>query len=86
MRQIGRTIALGILIFVAALASESKWGEARAQGLADIDARVVATNIPGASAIAQVGTFVMPRPKCCLLRRDPWLPDFLNSRKKAQKQ
>jgi hypothetical protein len=63
MRQIGRTIALGILIG-AALASESKWGEARAQALAGINApvvvnaRVVATNIPGASAIAQVGTFV----------------------------
>jgi hypothetical protein len=63
MRQIGRTIALGILI-VAMLASESKWGEARAQTLAGINARVVvnarvvATNIPGASAIAQVGTFV----------------------------
>jgi len=57
MRQIRRTIALGILI-AATLASESKWGEARAQALAGINARVVATNITGASAIAQVGTFV----------------------------
>jgi hypothetical protein len=55
MRQIGRIIALGILV-VALLASESEWGEARA--VAGINARVVATNIPGASTIAQVGTFV----------------------------
>jgi|HubBroStandDraft_6_1064221.scaffolds.fasta_scaffold214014_1 hypothetical protein len=57
MRQIGRTIALGILA-VAALASECGWGEARAQGIAGVDARVVAKKIPGASAIAQIGAFV----------------------------
>jgi len=57
MRQIGRTTALGVLV-VAALASECEWGEAQAQAVAGVNAHVVATNIPGASAIAQVGTFV----------------------------
>jgi hypothetical protein len=56
MKRIIRTLALGLLV-VAALV-ESRWREARAQPIAGLDARVVATNIPGASAIAQVGTFV----------------------------
>jgi hypothetical protein len=59
MRQIGGTTALGVLI-VAALANICEWGEAQAQGVAGVNARVVAKNIPGASAIAQVGTFVPP--------------------------
>jgi hypothetical protein len=58
MRQISRTIALGILS-AAALASECGWGEAQAQVVAGVNARVVAKNIPGASAIAQIGTFVI---------------------------
>jgi hypothetical protein len=57
MRQISRTLALGMLV-VAALAGNSGWREARAQPDLGVDARVVATNIPGASAIAQVGTFI----------------------------
>ncbi len=57
MRQISRTIALGILS-AAALASECGWGEAQAQVVLGVNARVVAKNIPGASAIAQVGAFV----------------------------
>jgi len=57
MRQISRTLALGMLV-VAALAGNSGWREARAQPVLGVDARVVATNIPGASAIAQVGTFI----------------------------
>jgi hypothetical protein len=57
MRQISRSITLGMLA-AAALASEYEWGEAQAQGIAGLSARVVAKNIPGASAIAQVGPFV----------------------------
>jgi hypothetical protein len=34
------------------------WQTARAQAMTDIDARVIALNIPGASAIAQIGTFL----------------------------
>ena len=39
---------------------------AQAQVVSDIDARVIAVNIPGASAISQVGTFLnVPPPKSC---------------------
>ena len=58
MRQIGRTTALGIILVAAALANESECGEAQAQAVAGIDARVVSIHIPGASAIAQIGAFV----------------------------
>ena len=60
MRLIGRTTLLGTIVVVtgiAALASETGWRQARAQTVADINAHVVAANIPGASAIAQIGTF-----------------------------
>ena len=57
MKRIIRTIALGLLV-VAALAGEERVAGARAQPVPGVNARVVATNIPGASAIAQVGTFV----------------------------
>src|SRR5947207_13532427 len=40
--------------------------EDRAQEIPNIDARVVAENIPGASALAQVGTFLnVPPPGAC---------------------
>jgi hypothetical protein len=61
MSQIGRTTVLGTMIVatgIAVLASETAWRDARAAAIAGIDARVVATNIPGASAISQVGTFL----------------------------
>jgi hypothetical protein len=61
MRQIGKTTALGILVVaagMAALASGGGWRGARAQAVVGINGRVVATNIPGASAIAQVGSFL----------------------------
>jgi hypothetical protein len=57
MKRIIRTTALGLLV-AAALASKSGWREARAQPVPGVNARVVATDIPGASAIAQVGTFI----------------------------
>jgi len=61
MKQIGRTISLG-LMFVATgsafLASAAVRQGAWAQAVADISASVVAIHIPGASAIAQIGTFV----------------------------
>jgi hypothetical protein len=69
MRQIGRATVLGILVVatgIAALASETTWWDARAAAIASIDARVVATNIPGASAIGQIGTFLnVPPPGAC---------------------
>jgi hypothetical protein len=54
MRRLARITALGILV-VAAFAN----GETQAQVIAGVDARVVAKNIRGASAIAQVGAFVI---------------------------
>jgi hypothetical protein len=47
-------VAIGVL----AIGSEAVRREAWAQAVADVNARVVAINIPGASAIAQIGTFV----------------------------
>jgi hypothetical protein len=59
--KIGKTTALGILVVAAGivtLAGEGEWRGARAQAVPGINASVVATNIPGASAIAQIGTFL----------------------------
>lgn len=73
MRQICRTTALGLIFVatgVALIASEAVWQGAQAQPVADIDARVIAINIPGASAIAQVGTFVFV-PGGTLISTDP---------------
>ena len=50
------TMALAAAIAIAG--SGAAWQAARAQSVPTINARVVATNIPGASAIAQVGTFI----------------------------
>src|SRR6266567_4190009 len=75
MRQISRHTALGIMALVAGIAvvgGDAAWRAARAQAITDIDdidaidAHVIATNIPGASAIAQVGTFLnVPPPGAC---------------------
>src|SRR5215469_9148462 len=64
-----RRIALGISTLAAGIAvfdGEGAWQAARAQATADIGARVIAVNIPGASAISQVGTFLNnPVPPAC---------------------
>jgi len=60
MRQISRHIALSIVALAAGIAvvdGDAAWRAARAQPIADLDAHFIATNIPGASAISQVGTF-----------------------------
>jgi len=41
---------------------DAAWRAARAQPIADLDAHFIATNIPGASAISQVGTFLSGSP------------------------
>ena len=51
----------GIIALVGGIAivdGDATWQAARAQAITSIDASVIATNIPGASAIAQVGTFL----------------------------
>ena len=69
MRQISRHTALGIMTLAAGIAvadGDATWRAARAQEVTDIDAHVVAVNIPGASAISQVGTFLnVPPPGAC---------------------
>ncbi len=65
-----RTLALPSIIALAAgmavVDGDAMWQAARAQAIADIDARVIAVNIPGASAISQVGTFLNnPVPPAC---------------------
>jgi hypothetical protein len=63
MIKISKITALGIMAVAAGIATldiEAAWRAARADGIPDINARIVAVNIPGASAIAQVGTFVPP--------------------------
>jgi hypothetical protein len=61
MRQISRPAALGLIVVAAGIVvldGEAVWRAARADGIQGIRARIVAVNIPGASAISQVGTFV----------------------------
>jgi hypothetical protein len=69
MRQFGRPTALGLIALTAGIAvvgGESGWRAARAQGIASVNARIVALNIPGASAIAEIGTFLnVPPPGAC---------------------
>ena len=60
MIKISKITALGIMAVAAGIATldgEAAWRAARADGIQDINARIVAVSIPGASAIAQVGTF-----------------------------
>jgi hypothetical protein len=69
LKQVGRHTALGIVTLAAGIAvvdGDAAWRAARAQAMTDIDARVIAINIPGASAISQVGTFLnVPPPGAC---------------------
>ncbi len=62
MGQTSRHTALGIMAIaagIAVLGGEIAWPAARAQTtIPGLEARVVAINIPSASAIAQVGTFL----------------------------
>jgi hypothetical protein len=59
----------GIMALAAGITiadGDASWQAARARGITDISARVVAVNIPGASAISQVGTFLnVPPPGAC---------------------
>jgi hypothetical protein len=69
MKRISRHTALGIMALtsgIAVLGGDAGWRAARAQAIAGLDARVIALDIPGASAISQVGTFLnVPPPGAC---------------------
>jgi hypothetical protein len=65
MRQLSKPIALGIIAVatgIALLDGEAAWRAARADATPGIDARIIASNIPGASAIAQIGEFLNVAP------------------------
>ena len=47
---------------IAIADGNATWQAARAQAIVQVQARVIATNIPGASAISQVGTFLLNTP------------------------
>jgi len=68
VRRISRPTALVIIAVAAAIAvldGEAARRAAWAQAIQGIDARVVAINIPGASAISQVGTFLNSSQGAC---------------------
>jgi len=54
--------AVALAAGIAIVDSDAGWQAARAQAIPHIQARVIATNIPGASAISQVGTFLLNAP------------------------
>src|SRR5262249_53494142 len=66
LMEIRRTV-LGILtLATGATLFDGVWQAAQAQAITNIKARVIAVNIPGASAISQVGTFLnTPVPPAC---------------------
>ena len=68
MGQTSRHTALGIMAVAAGIAvleGQIAWPAARAQTIpAPLDSRVVAINIPNASAIAQIGTFLNDPTAC----------------------
>src|ERR1700722_1838506 len=69
MRQIGRHTAFGVMaltVGIAVMGGEAGQHASQAQRIPRVDARIRALNIPGASAIAEVGTFLnVPPPGAC---------------------
>ncbi len=58
--------AMALAAGIAVVDGDAAWQAARAQAITSIKPRVIATNIPGASAISQVGTFLNnPVPPAC---------------------
>jgi hypothetical protein len=50
----------GAMVLTAVVGGDAAWQVAQAQAVTNINATVIAVNIPGASAISQVGTFLGP--------------------------
>src|SRR5262245_23719072 len=62
---------------VAVVDGNATWQAAQAQEIVQVQARVIATNIPGASAISQVGTFLLNNtspPAMCTTTTVPPVP------------
>src|SRR6516165_5190250 len=81
MIRIRRTV-LGILALVTGIAvidGKAAW----TQGIPRLDARVIAVNIPGASAVSQVGTFLSGPPiqfgNCTLPHPIPGFPPLVGN-------
>jgi hypothetical protein len=69
----------GVMVLAAVTAvvgGDAVWQVARAQAVTRIDARVIAENIPGASAISQVGTFLNNPPPACARPIPTLFPTF----------
>jgi hypothetical protein len=69
----------GVMVLTAVTAvvgGDAVWQAARAQAVTSIDARVIAENIPGASAISQVGTFLNNPPPACARPIPTLFPTF----------
>src|SRR5262249_11466223 len=67
MGQSRRRAILGMMAAaagIAVLGGKMAWPVAQADEILGLDARIVAFNIPGASAIAQVGTFLNDSTAC----------------------
>jgi hypothetical protein len=64
MAQIRRKVLCILTLAAGATAFDGQgaWQAARAQAIVQVQARVIATNIPGASAISQVGKFLLNAP------------------------
>src|SRR6476660_3503438 len=64
---------LAVAAGIAIADGNAAWQAAEAQGIPQINARVVAINIPGASAISQVGTF-LTNSEICVVTAPPPIP------------
>lgn len=80
MRRISRHTAFGTMALAAGIVvldGDAALQAARAQAITQINARVVATNIPGASAISQVGTFLNNPPPACARPIPTLFPSYI---------
>jgi hypothetical protein len=70
--------AMALAAGIAVVDGDAAWQGARAQPITRIEARVIAVNIPGASAISQVGTFLNnPVPPACSHPIPTLFPSFI---------
>jgi hypothetical protein len=76
MRQIGALGLMAVTIATVVLVSEADLQEAKAA--TGVDARIVAVNIPGASALAQIGTFLND-PTACARPIPTLFPTYIRS-------
>jgi hypothetical protein len=70
-------LAAGIVV----VDGDAAWQAARAEPITGIKARVIAWDIPGASAIAQVGTFLNNPPPACARPIPTLFPTFIEPHK-----